>query len=339
MKKFISILLLSTFLYLSAITVFSADIDGYDKGEEWAGAETLLLLNGESNCNVNFGLIKWIIDSDTNGIYFCVMFKEPDLAADNTNVGASLKIENSDFYTVRATSSGNIIDEDRYSFEGSLSVDSNNGVTCEIRLGLKYGIPDIINGSVRFIDSEGVPSNIYDFSIDNINDITEYHNNHNSDGSDYTSHYKTTTQKPEKTTKRAEKTTKVKSTDSNDDFWILDMFLSDITTKQQTTSVIKSKLETEKNTDKKNKVTTKNRKTSVSETVLELNQHSDKTADFNLSESQPENKISLNLEKGDKYKTTTLIGGVVTLVAISVLGTMKSRKEEKPFEKENDPKS
>ena len=217
MKKFISILLLSTCLYLSAITVFSADIDGYDKGEEWAGAETLLLLNGESNCNVNFGLIKWIVDSDTNCIYFCVMFKEPDLAADNTNVGASLKIENSDFYTVRATSSDNIIDEDRYSFEGSLSVDSNNGVTCEIRLGLKYGIPDIINGSVRFIDSEGVPSNIYDFSIDNINDITEYHNNHNSDGSDYTSHYKTTTQKPEKTTKRAEKTTKVKSTDSNDD--------------------------------------------------------------------------------------------------------------------------
>ncbi len=338
MKKISAILLLFVFLYLSAVQVFSVEIDGYDRGAEWVDAETILLLNGESNCKVNFGLIKWNIEPSTNSIYFCVMFKEPDLATDNTNVGASIKIENSDFYTVSVSSTDNEIDEDRYTFEGAVSVDSNDGVTCEIRLGLKYGIPDTINGSVRFYDSDAVPSNIYHFTINNSEEITEVDKNY-SDGSYHTSSADTTTQKQEKTTKKAEKTTKNKSSDEDNDLWLLDMILSDLTTKTETTTLTThKKSETKKKAQKTNKSSSQNEKTSLSENITDnIEQNNDSTPQESAENSAI--KASLGLEKGDKYKTITLIAGAIALVAIASLGTIKSRKEEKTAEKENDPKS
>jgi len=339
MKKIFAILLLVLVLHLSAIPVFSVDIDGYDSGIEWAGAETIFLLNGESNCKVNFGLVKWRIEPNANSVYFCVLFKEPDLSEDNKNVGASIKIESSDFYTVSVSSSTNEIDEDKYSFEGAVSIDPNYGTTCEMRFGLKYGIPDIINGSVRFYDSDGVPSNIYDFTIHNTEKVTEEHKNYNSGGSNQTSSDKTITQNVEKTTKKAEKTTKRKTSDSGDDLWLFDIFFSNITTKQETTSVTtQTKSETKKKTQKKNKTAAENQKSSVSETIFETVQEITESTQY-CSAGNFAIKSSLGLEKGDKYKTITLITGAVTLVAISVLGTMKSRKEEKSSEKENDPKS
>lgn len=327
MKKIFAILLLFVFIYLSSATAFSADIDGYDRGDEWLGAESMLLLDGESNCNVNFGLIKWMIEPSTNNIYFCVLFKETELSTDNTNAGVSIKIENSDFYTVCVSSTDNEIDEDKYSFEGAVFVDSNNGVTCEIRLGLKYGIPDIISGSVRFIDSDGVPSNIYDFSIHNTEEVTEVHKNYDSGGSNQTSYDKVTTKTPEKTTKKVEKSEKNKPSDSGNDLWLLDMILSELTTKAETTTVIsQTKSESKNTTQKKSKITTQNQKNSVAEfTSKKITE----TAESTHCESAENSaiKASLGLEKGDKYKTITLITGVTTIIVISTLGTIKSRKE------------
>ena len=328
MKRIFAILLIFVFFYLSMISAYSLDIDGYDRGVEWADAETTLLLNGESNCKVNFGLLKWCIEPKTNSIYFCVMFKEPELPKDNANVGAAIKIDNSEFYTVNISSSPNQVNEDRYSFEGAVSVDDNNGVTCEIRIGLKYGLPDIINGSVRFIDSDGVPSNIYSFTIDNTEEVTEEYKNYHTETSNSTTPVKTTTQKPKKTTTKPEKTTKTTTSNSND-FWLLDMILYNLSTTKAETSAAasKTKSETKNKTKKAIKTTVKKEQTSTTEIMSESIQQSDEPTGSDLSE-KPAIKTTLGLEKGDKYKTITLIGGAITLVVIAVLGTMKSRKEE-----------
>ena len=255
MKKITVFFILLLLVILSSFSALSVNIDGYDNGDEWIESDALLLLNGESNCKVNFGLIKWKFEPDTNTVYFCVMFKEPDLAADNTNVGASIRIENSDFYTVSASSSDNEINEDRYSFKGAVSVDSNNGVTCEIKFGLKYGIPDIINGSVRFLDSDGVPSNVYNFTIRSDEIVTEEQMHYNSGSSYQTTTYKTTTQKTEKTTSKTAKTTKSKQSDSDGGLWLIDMILNDITTNSESSTVIsKTKSETKKKTQKKEQI-------------------------------------------------------------------------------------
>lgn len=342
MKKITVFFLSMLLIILSSVTALSVDVDGYDNGDEWIEAEALLLLNGESNCKVNFGLIKWKIEPDTSTVYFCVMFKEPDLAADNTNVGASIRIENSDFYTVSVSSSDNEIDEDRYSFTGAVSVDANDGVTCEIKFGLKYGIPDIINGSVRFLDSDGIPSNVYDFTIRSAEIVSEEQKHYNSGSSSRTTTHKTTTQKTTKagkTTTKSEKTTKSKQTDSSNSLWLLDMILNDISTKtESSTAALQTKSETEKKTQKKNKTSTQKLKTVISEINSATASGQDKETQYTSGENRS-SESSIGLEKGDKYKTITLIAGGITLVAISVLGTVNPNKRNKSAETENDPKS
>ena len=343
MKKISVLFILFVFLFLSVINAYSVDIDGYDGGSEWNDAETQLLVNGESNSKVNFGVIKWIIEPETNNIYFCVMFKEPGLSEDNRNVGVSLTVENSDSFTVTALSTPSEVDEERFYFDGALSIDENNGVTCEIRLGLKYGIADVISGNVRFYDSDGIPSNVYDFVIENPESATDEYKHHNSGGSynSFTSS-EPTTGKSDKPTKKSEKNTTKKPSESNNDFRLLDLILSDITTKEET---VVAKTENKTKKEKKDKTTVKSFKenkksTSVQETSDYYSDTPENTE--NSKHESTDIKASLGIEKGDKYKTITLIAGGLTLVAISVLGTVKSRKDEliiSDNNNKNDPKS
>lgn len=146
---------------------YSADIDGIDSGYEWDGATPYVFIDGESNCGVNFGIMKLILDNEKRAVYFCFMLIDPNLEVGNLQTGVSLSIENSEAVTFTAESTPENYDIDKYSFEGAISIDENNGATCEIYLGMKEGLPKTINGSVRFIDAEGIPSNEYDFSIIN----------------------------------------------------------------------------------------------------------------------------------------------------------------------------
>lgn len=337
MKKIFVFLLLIVFLFITFTYGYSINIDGYDTGIEWADSEPTLLLKGESNCKVNFGLMKYHIDSATNNIFFCFMFKEPDLAEDNTNVGLSIKIENSDFYMVNILSSSNEINEDRYSFDGAVSIDSNEGVTCEIKFGLKFGLPDKIDGCVRFYDSDGVPSNIYSFTVDNTEEITEeqrkeYYNSSKTTAVKTTVVKTTvettiTTQKQETTKSKNKKTTQNTTSNSND-FWLLDMILDDLASLKTETSTVTSLKNTEtKSKTKTSKVTNPKLHTTVPEIISE-------SIEINIESSLSEtivgyvtNNTSLGLKKGDKYKTITLIAGAITIIVIASLGTIKSRKE------------
>ena len=162
-------ILMCTFLLLFsfAVTAFSVETDGIDNGVEWDGATAYKLLDGESNCNVNFGLVKVKFDNKNNAIYLCFMFKDINLELDNQQVGISLKIEDSEPFLLTVNCSPSEYDVDKYSFEGAISVNENHGATCEVRLGIKHGLPQTVSGSVRFIDSQGSPSNFYNFTLVN----------------------------------------------------------------------------------------------------------------------------------------------------------------------------
>ncbi len=338
MKRIIIFFFLFILLAVPMDNAYSVETDGYDSGNEWFGADSRVVLNGESNCKVNFGIMKWLIDSETNTVYFCIMFKEPELLSDNKNIGISLQVENSDPFYITVNSTPNEIDADKYYFDGAISVDENNGATCEIRLGMKYGIPQNINGNVRFYDSEGTPSNIYDFIIENTESTTVKHNNSHSGGTYHTTaNNKTTTSKAEKTTKPAEKTTKKETTDSDNSLWLLDLLLSEETTKNNSKTTTKAdkseskvpqkKSKSTKTATNKNETTKKSTELSTSDSLIES------TENASLKNSYTD---VLSLEKGDKYKTITLIAGGISLVAISVLGSLKSRKDSV---NDNDPKS
>ena len=313
MKKIITFFLILVICFSAFSSAYSVKTDGYDDGAEWKNAEMKLLVNGESNCKVNFGLMKWTFEPESNSVYFCIMFKEPDLSSDNQNVGVSLQVENSEPFIVFANSNPNNIDIDKYYFEAALTVNESSGVTCEIRLGIKHGLPSVINGKIRFYDSDGTPSNVYEFVIENTEETTvEY-----SSEADTTSLIKAPTKEhTNKITAKKQTTTKKPKTEKN---------TSDSTVTKKST------------TQKSNKVTKKAKK-KITKPIETTENFITNTALMNIIEtdSTADNAaIAKNISKGDVYKIITLVAGGISLVVISFVGTVNAGKKKKD---QNDPK-
>lgn len=167
MKATLSLFLASILLLLLSAAAFSADIDGIDNGAEWDNATAYRLVDGESNCGVEFGLVKVKFDMENSAFFMCFMFIDPMLEQGNLSVGVSVSIENSEPFVMTMASSPQNTDIDKYNITGAMSIDENNGATCEIRVGVKAGLPKTVNGSVRFIDASGEPSNYYAFTLVN----------------------------------------------------------------------------------------------------------------------------------------------------------------------------
>ncbi len=167
MKRIFSVTVSALLLLAFAVSAFSTDIDGFDKGAEWDGATTYKLIDGESNCNVNFAAVKVKLDAENSAVFMCFMFIDPNLDAENAEVGVSLAVENSTPFVITASSTPAGYDIGKYSFDSAISVDKNSGATCEMRIGFKEGLPKTIGCTVRFIDACGEPSNYYDFVIVN----------------------------------------------------------------------------------------------------------------------------------------------------------------------------
>ena len=154
-------------LNLFVLSVFSFSIDGNDSGVEWDGASVYKLVDGDSGCGVNFGIVKIKLDNDENYIYYCFHFSDPNLLVDDSDAGISLSVNNSDYFEINASESSVYENISLYSFESAIYIDDNNGATCEVRFGFKSGLPQNIVSSVRFIDSNGHYSNYYDFTVVN----------------------------------------------------------------------------------------------------------------------------------------------------------------------------
>lgn len=170
MKHIVSFICILILLLSFILSAFSYDIDGIDNGYEWDGATVCKILDGESNCGVNFGVIKYKFDYETSAVVFCFMFSDPDFTPENDNAGILLSVEDSsfEFNASDGTKSDNI---DPYSFDGAIYLDENNGATAEIIVGIKAGLPKSLDCCVRFIDSQGYYSNYYHFIV--INDEYE----------------------------------------------------------------------------------------------------------------------------------------------------------------------
>mgnify|MGYP003308902498 CR=1 FL=1 len=73
MKRYLAILSVIVLVLSFSITVFSFNIDGKDKGTEWENAESIVLLSSEeSNSNVSYGLMKWVVEE--NSLFICFNF-------------------------------------------------------------------------------------------------------------------------------------------------------------------------------------------------------------------------------------------------------------------------
>ncbi len=331
MKRIFSVAVCALLLSAFAVSVFSADIDGFDKGAEWDGATTYMLIDGESNCNVNFAAVKVMFDEEDSAVFMCFMFLDPNLDVDNAFVGVSLSVENSSPFAIAANNSPAGYDIDKYSFDGAISVDENHGATCEMRIGFKEGLPKTIGCTVRFFDAYGEPSNYCDFVLVNefFVETTAMIIEPTADNSDpvynpdmLTTKAKTTRKKAERktttqktviktsppysytgrtkkeTTKRAKQTEAVKSTEEKTAYYA------------EKEVVIKTVFQTDAVTQS---VTTQPT-TVVDAEITEF-----------VSESQTQKVVSLS--QGQKYqKIITVVGGVLFL-AIACFGVFSAKRK------------
>lgn len=171
MKKIISLFMIFIILFCISFSAFSFNIDGVDNGVEWDGASFYKLIEGESNCGVNFGLVKVKFDYDTSAVCLCFHFIDPELTSDNNSAGVLLKVNDSVSFEITASDAAYSENHDPYSFDGAIHIDENNGATCEIRVGIKPGLPESIDFDARFIDSHCFYSDYYNFIV--INELYE----------------------------------------------------------------------------------------------------------------------------------------------------------------------
>ena len=169
MKRLLCAVAALLMLLAFAVSAFSVTVDGIDGGAEWDGAPVKRLLTGESNCKVNFAAVKAKVASSESAVYLCFMFKDPDAALFNPAAGVILNVGN-DTFTVTMESAPCSDDTADHRFDAAITADQNHGMTCEIRLGVKHGVPKSLDMSVRFIDTAGELSNHYAFTVEN----TEY---------------------------------------------------------------------------------------------------------------------------------------------------------------------
>ncbi len=167
MKHVFSLIILVFFINALTFSAFSFKIDGIDTGVEWDGATVYRLVDGESNCGVDFGVVKFKFDYENDALFMCYLFNDPDLTVENTEAGICLNIEGSSTFEVTAADGFFTENINPYSFDGSVFIDKNQGATCEIRVGFKSGLPEFIDCDVRFIDSQGFYSNHYQFVVVN----------------------------------------------------------------------------------------------------------------------------------------------------------------------------
>ncbi len=348
MKKIISSLLIFIFLYVIGFNAFSFFVDGKDSGVEWDGSSVYKLVDGESNCGVNFGLVKVKFDYDENAVCLCFHFIDPELLSDNNLAGISITVDDSASYEIVSSDGISSENIDSYSFDGAICIDENNGATCEIRVGIKSSLPESVDFVVRFIDSHGYYSDYYYFTISNeMYDVTEpIIINPTGDNNDPAYNPDNTTFPSEKTTKlkttkstTAKKTTTKKSTSSTSKRESEMIITSPYTyTRRQKTTVTK-KPETEstvsktKESAKSNKVIEKihyyEKEIYISEVYITQTQELSSTVDVTTAtETVLADETTVSLSKGTKYKKIFSAVGLLGFILLAFIGVRTANKSK-----------
>lgn len=348
MKRFISLFILILFINALTFSAFSFKIDGKDSGVEWDGATVYNLIDGDSNCGVDLGVVKCMLDNKNSAVYMCFMFSDPNFTSDNLNAGISLTVEENSTFEVVAEDAVIYENINPYSFDGAVFVDENEGATCEVRVGFKAFIPEYIEFSVRFIDSQGFYSNHYRFTVVNeeYSSSEEYIMSPTNDNSDpaynpdadkyedddiRTTRKKTTTQKTTKkfTTKVTSSTEELKTTlrhkSTRRTTTLKNEPLNNTTT--DTTKAVKTQKETVKVYYYEKEIYISEVYVSATDEVSSVESVEKVISDTNCSSAvitTSENTVSLS--DGTKYKNLVTVIGLTAFIALACFGVYSAKK-------------
>ena len=142
----------------------SIKVDGVEERYEWNNAEYINLISRADSNNVDFALIKCYFDSNGYDAYF--MLYSTDRLSDNlNNCGFILTLDNGVEITVNPNDVIVDAEPSLYNVSAKINVDESDGTYCEIKVSFKKGLPDVVSGTVSYLDGTGNNSYYYPFSF------------------------------------------------------------------------------------------------------------------------------------------------------------------------------
>ena len=152
---------------------------------------------------------------ESNQLYLCFSMRVDNISSPE-NSAVILSLNDGEEIYLKGTCNSPY-NQNLYNIEYAMAYDVGaKNITYEIMLGVKYGIPDASNLSVRLCDCNGVPSNEFSFDIDINDDIVNEENNEEQETQETreTKHTKkvSSTKAGKTSSSKTKKTTKTKAT-------------------------------------------------------------------------------------------------------------------------------
>lgn len=319
---FLSLILVLVFSFGS----FSAKIvhDGADNGTEWLQAQTLSLIQGESHSGIKTAILKYYVDYDVYDIWMCVQIRDKNMIPQDEDIKIIIYAEGEKII-INPSAGDNYFNEDKYLVDARSVFDITNGLTSEIRLGIKNGIPDEYKFRIQFADAEGNLSNIRDVTIRNPAVSS-------AKAPETKKEENKTTKKPAVSTEKQERSTQAKTTKQKTTKATTIRLTSAKTTKPPKTTALPKSTKPEKTTAVSKsslKAAAKSITCAKTSSALTINESKTK-AKATLVEKTTAEIPAEKLSATDKYKTVIFASGAVTLILIASLSAIniKKKKEE-----------
>ncbi|MCR5484356.1 MAG: hypothetical protein K6F09_02060 [Clostridiales bacterium] len=213
---------LAVFLF-SSLRAHAVDVDGLATSREWHGGRSAVLVEsgGSTNCELDYIYVSTLVDDETNSLYVLFECRSKNDIADSYRLGAEVYLDGDVVYACRDEKL-NRFDENLYSLGSAFSVSEVvRQFICEMRIGIKFGIPDRLEIGLRAYDETGAPSDYYTFTVREPQEKsaeTEKTSKETTAKKEKTTAEKKTTEKKETTTKETtEKQTAEKRTEPKTD--------------------------------------------------------------------------------------------------------------------------
>ncbi len=167
------VLFVNMFMTCLLFEAAAINTDGFLNETEWKNAQPIVLVtkSDAANCDVENGIVYIFCDEPTDRIYIGFKVKLTDYVDESNYYGVSVSVGSVDF--IKITQNGiSSYDTDQFSVEAKISAYSQTAFGVEAVIGVKYGLSAVDSVKVRFIDAEGVPSNVYTVKLP-YNTVTE----------------------------------------------------------------------------------------------------------------------------------------------------------------------
>lgn len=122
--------------------------------------EAVITQKDNSNCGIEFGSFRFLLDEENNAVYFAAEGISEDIDRENKKSGVAVSLNGGDFVSLTGEGTSGY-DKALYGFEHAVRVDTHNGFTCEAKMAVKNGLPGQMTLGIRYIDGSGVESNVH----------------------------------------------------------------------------------------------------------------------------------------------------------------------------------